>query len=189
MALGAVLAFAIHSTPKDFDLRTAGVVLIIAGAGDLIIRSLMADSPLLGPRSADVAAVVERVGEPVLDAAGNPVMVPNPAAVQGRPALIAPLPGTIPMDQAPDTMVVTDYGVTRIPAEPSQPVPPAAPAAYPVDGEAGYQTTSYEAAVRAQSVDPLDTPEAPVAVTTLGGRAVRPRGRGFIRSRRRSGRG
>ena len=33
-----------------------------------------------------------------------------------------------------------------------------------------------------------DTPESPLSVTTLGGRPVRPRGRGFGRYRRRSDR-
>lgn len=192
MALGAVLAFAIQNTPKDFDLRTAGVILILAGAGDLIIRSLMADSPLLGPRTADVAAVLEPVGEPVLDAAGNPITVPNPAAVQSRPPLIAPLPGTMPRDPAPDTLVVTDHGVTRIPSVPFEPVP----LGHPGMAEAGYRATTpsdygsaYEAAVRAESVDPLDTPESPVALTTISGRPVRPRGRGFARARRGPRRG
>lgn len=187
IALGAVLLFAIQSTPKDFDLQTTGVILIVAGAGDLLIRSLIADSPLLGRRSADVAAVVEPIGEPVLDALGNPVSVPNPAAVQGRPPLVAPLPGTMPEGPGPDTLVVTDYGVDRIPAQQPDPAPGADPTAE--FGAVPAYPSAYEDAVRAESAGPLDTPEAPAAVTTLGGRAVRPRGRGLGRTRRRSGRG
>jgi hypothetical protein len=89
----------------------------------------------------------------------------------------------MPPGATPDTIVVTDeYGAVRVPAGSAGAVNPTAvdPTA---DGSA-YQ--SYEEAVRATSVDPLDTPEAPVAVTTLTGRPVRPRGRGLGGARRRA---
>lgn len=202
MAVGAVLAFAVQGSPRDLDLQAAGVILILAGAADLLIRSLIADSPLLSPQSADVAAVVEPVGEPVLDAAGNPIAVANPSAAgQTRPPLIAPLPGTMPPGAAAETLVVTDeYGVTHLPpqapwpaspesaavpqpqAPQPQPQPPAGPSG---GGVPGFDEAAYGAAVRAATGDPLDTPESPVAVTTLTGKPVRPRGRGFRRGRRR----
>jgi hypothetical protein len=217
IAIGAVLAFAIPGTPKDFDLQTAGVILVVAGAADLFIRSLISDSPLLGRRSADVAAVVEPLGEPVLDAAGNPVAVPNPASPVTRPPLVAPLPGTMPEGSVAETIVVTDqpYEVRRIPPQPSAAQPPAAPevpvapsaagygyvpepavergsvtAAYPeyrypdpgLPAAAAYP--EYQAAVDAAAGETPDTPQGP-AVTTLGGRPVRPRGRGFGRRRGR----
>jgi hypothetical protein len=183
VAIGAVLAFAIHSSPKDFDLQIGGLLLMLGGAADLVIRSLIADSPLLSRQSAEVAAVVEPLGDPVLDAAGHPIAVTNPAA-GGRPPLIAPLPGTMPPETAPDTIVVTDdpYSVVRIPAAGRAQAPSPAPAV----GDPDYG--AYESAVRAESGNPLDTPESPVKVTTLGGRPVRPRGRGFGRARRRQGR-
>jgi hypothetical protein len=192
IGIGAVLAFAVQGSPRDFDVQTAGLILIIAGAADLLIRSLVADSPLLSAQSAEVAAVVEPLGDPVLDAAGNPISVSNPA-LQARPPLVAPLPGTMPPGAAPDTIVVTDeYGAVRVPAAGAGAVDPTAvvfPGAVnptvvdPAAGGSDYQ--SYAEAVRATSVDPLDTPEAPVAVTTLTGRPVRPRGRGLGGARRR----
>lgn len=181
IAVGAVLTFAIHSSPKDFDLQIGGLLLMLGGAADLLIRSLIADSPLLSRQSAEVAAVVEPLGDPVLDAAGNPIAVTKPAA-GSRPPLIAPLPGTMPPETAPDTIVVTDdpYRVVRIPAAGRAQASPA-----PAVGDPDYG--AYESAVRAESGNPLDTPESSVKVTTLGGRAVRPRGRGFGSARRRQG--
>lgn len=213
IAIGAVLAFAVQGSPRDLDLQTAGVILIIGGAADLVIRSLIADSPLLSRQSADVAAVVEPVGEPVLDAAGNPIAVANAAAVAHlRPPLVAPLPGTMPPGAAAETIVVTDeYGVEHV-SSAGAGAAGAQPAGYGADAAAAYgqygqhgqgyapeyapeyppeqnpEYSRYTEAVRAATGDPLDTPESPVAVTTLGGRPVRPRGRGFGRGRRR-GRG
>lgn len=184
IAIGAVLAFAIHGSPKAFDLQIGGLLLMLGGAADLLIRSLIADSPLLSRQSAEVAAVVEPLGDPVLDAAGNPIAVANPAA-GGRPPLIAPLPGTMPPESAPDAIVVTDdpYSVVRIPA--AGRAQAQAPSPAPAVGDPDYG--AYESAVRAESGNPLDTPESPVTVTTLGGRPVRPRGRGLGRARRRQG--
>lgn len=188
IAVGAVLAFAVQGSPRDLDLQTAGVILILGGAADLVIRSLIADSPLLSPQSADVAAVVEPVGEPVLDAAGNPIAVANPsAAAQTRPPLVAPLPGTMPPGAAAETLVVTDeYGVTHLPPDGTAATAPEPTAAVPASAPDSCEAV-YGAAVRAATGDPLDTPESPVAVTTLSGRPVRPRGRGrgFRGGRRR----
>jgi len=190
IAIGAVLAFAVHGSPRALDLRTAGVILILGGAGDLMIRSLIADSPLLSRQTADVAAVVDGVGEPVLDVAGSPIALPTAAAYgQARPALIAPLPGTMPPGSGAETIVVTDeYGVAHLPGPaPTAASPmPAAPSSADPGANGGSAYSSYESAVRAEVVDPLDTPESPVAVTTLTGRPVRPRGRG-LRSRRSRG--
>lgn len=198
IGFGAVLAFAIQGTPRDFDVQTAGVILILAGAADLVVRSLLADGRLLGRPGADVVTVVEPSAEP----------------------LVAPLPGTMPAGAEVDTLVVGDwpYEVTRIPASQihgqgqavgqgqaagqgygyvadSEPAPGpglglgfdpegggvAAGAVGPA-GAAPY--AAYDAAVRAAAGDLPDTPESPLTVTTLGGRPVRPRGRGFGRYRR-----
>ena len=86
IAIGAVLAFAIHSSPKDFDLQIGGQLLMLGGAADLLIRSLIADRPLPSRQSTGVAAVVEPLGDPVLDEAGNQIAVTNPADT-GRPPL------------------------------------------------------------------------------------------------------
>ena len=90
VALGAVLAFAIQGTPKDLDLHVTGLIILLAGLADLAVRFLIADSPLLSTQAAAVAAVVEPLGEPVLDVFGNPISpvapppgfepVPMPAA-------------------------------------------------------------------------------------------------------------
>ena len=79
VAIGAVLAFAVHSSPKDLDLQEAGLIIMLGGVADLLVRFAVADSPLLSSQAAEVAAVVEPSGEPVLDAAGNPVFLPNGA--------------------------------------------------------------------------------------------------------------
>lgn len=161
IAIGAILAFAIQSSPKDLDLQAAGLILVIAGAADLLIRSLIADSPLLSRQSAEVAAVVEPVGDPVLDAAGNPIRVQDPAVA---------LPGTVPPETASTAIegAVDPYDAARLPSAADR---------------SGYAL--YETAVGAAAGDPLDTPESPVAVTTLTGRPIRPRGRGLGGARHR----
>jgi hypothetical protein len=206
MAIGAVLAFAVHGSPRFLDLQTAGIMVMIGAAADLLIRSLISDSPLLSRQAADVAAVVEPLGDPVLDAAGNPVVVPGPGARGTRPPLIAPLPGTVP--EAP-TIIVTDEpsgpavhtampaqpGQAVYPAQPGQPVTPSAPAgAVPESAESWRRTDPavppahdravYDNAVGAGAAGLPDTPESPVALTTITGRQVHPRGRGGRRSRR-----
>ena len=164
IAIGAILAFAIQSSPKDFDVQAAGLILVIAGAGDLLVRTLIADSPLLSRQSAGVAAVLEPVGDPVLDAAGNPIRVQDPAVAS--PGTMPPAAGSPVIDGAVDPF----DAAARMPSAADLP------------GYAADETT-----VGAVVGDPLDTPESPVAVTTLTGRPVRPRGRGLggARPRRR----
>jgi len=89
IAVGGVLAFALRSSPRDLDLRATGLIIMIAGVADLVIRFLLADSPLLGQRAADVAAVMEPIGEPVLDVFGNPIAT-EPARVLQPPPLEVP---------------------------------------------------------------------------------------------------
>jgi hypothetical protein len=167
MALGAVLAFAIHGSPGWLNLQAAGLIVMIGAAGDLLIRSLVADSPLLSRQTADVAAVLEPLGEPVLDAGGNPILVP--AGPEGmRPPLVAPLPGTMPDPASARTIVVSDELGTQV-FEPGQPVGGAQPT---------YDRAVYEAASGPVRSGGPDTPQSPMTVTTITGRAVRPRGRG-----------
>lgn len=87
IALGGILAFGIQKSPRDLDLHLTGLIILIAGVADLVLRFLIANNPLFSPDTADVAAVVEPVGDPVLDAFGNPVMTAETAA---RPPLMAP---------------------------------------------------------------------------------------------------
>jgi hypothetical protein len=157
IAIGAVLAFALHASPHWMDLQEAGLIVLIGGAADLLIRTLIADSPLLGPSAADVAAVVEPLGEPVLDAAGNPVSLPprqQRAAVGGPELWVTP---EQPPGQYPDIAAELQERDRAV----------------------------YERALRAAAEGgTLDTPESEVAVTTITGRPVRPHTRRFrLRSR------
>lgn len=95
VALGAVLAFAVQGSPRQLDLHVTGMIILIAGLADLVIRFMVADSPLLSSRAAAVAAVVEPIGEPVLDVFGNPV---TPAA---QPAPDQYAPERYPAEQYP----------------------------------------------------------------------------------------
>lgn len=102
IAIGGVFAFAIQSTPKWLDLHVAGLIIMFAGIVDLLIRFVIGDDPLLSQEAADVAAVVEPLGEPVLDVFGNPIrpaettrvlQPPAPASITTtirRPAIIEP---------------------------------------------------------------------------------------------------
>ncbi|WP_157436705.1 hypothetical protein [Actinospica robiniae] len=169
MAIGAVLAFAVQGSPRYLDIHATGLILALGAAADLAIRALIADSPLLSPESADVAAVVEPLGEPVLDAAGNPVVVPNPGSPMARPPLIAPPPGTLPPGSPVETLVITDE--------------PYYPAETPGATAAAAASPHVPGAVTAPA-----SPESPVAVTTITGRPVRPR-RNVAGSRRWGRRG
>jgi hypothetical protein len=161
IAIGAVLAFAVHASPHWMNLQQAGFIVLLGGAADLIIRTLISDSPLLGPAAADVAAVVEPLGDPVLDAAGGPVSLPphpRAAAAQG-PEQWVPV--------APELSQHTDV-----------------PAVLPEHDRA-----VYERALRAAAEGgTMDTPESEVAVTTITGRPVRPHTRRFRRGFRSTGR-
>jgi hypothetical protein len=183
IAIGAVLAFAVHASPRDFDLQEAGVIVMLGGVADVLVRLAMPGSPLMSGRGADAAAWAEPGGEPALDAEGNPLF-PLPAGYPAgpadppRPPLIAPLPGTLP-------------GVRRrIVVDPSpwaQEITIPDPGGYPAQAQASdYERAEGEGPVgpvaAADSVvtDPAqapDTPEAPQAVRTVTGRPVRPRGR------------
>jgi hypothetical protein len=101
IAIGGVFAFAIQSSPNWLDLRVAGMIVMIAGIADLLIRFAIRDDPLLSQEAADVAAVVEPLGEPVLDVFGNPIrpaettvlQPPAPASITTtvrRPAIVEP---------------------------------------------------------------------------------------------------
>ncbi|MBR7837166.1 hypothetical protein KDL01_28070 [Actinospica durhamensis] len=178
MAIGAVLAFAVQSSPKYLDLRTAGVILMLGAAADLLIRTLIADSPLLGRESAEVAAVLEPIGEPVLDAAGNPVIVPNPASSPIGPPLVGPAPGTVPQGHAVppgNTVPPGHLGDTLVVTE--EPYPTVPGAASPGDQTAAMPV--------APSTPRTSGPDSPAAVTTLAGRPVRPRSDMVSEQRRR----
>lgn len=152
IAIGAVLAFAVHATPDWLDLQQAGIIVLLGGVADLLVRFLIADSPLLSPEAADVAAVVEPLGDPVLDAAGSPVNLP---AGYGPPPVV-------------ETTVEVPVDGPQVPAEVWQ----------HSDIPAAHDRAVYERALRAAGEGgALDTPESPVAVTTITGRPVRPRGR------------
>ena len=82
IAVGAVLAFAVHSSVTAVNVNLAGFIIMLAGVADLAVRFLIGASPLLSPETAELAAVLEPVGEPVLDGYGQPVAY-NPAAGAG----------------------------------------------------------------------------------------------------------
>lgn len=102
ITVGGVLAFAIQASPKWLDLQAAGLIIMVAGVADLVIRFLLGDSPLLSPETADVAAVVEPLGEPVLDVFGNPIMT------AAHPHVLQPPPLEVPVaydpEPAPDSL-------------------------------------------------------------------------------------
>ena len=100
VALGGILAFAVQHSPRWLDLHATGVILIIAGIATLVLRFTVGTSPLLSKQAADVAAVVEPLGEPMLDAFGNPVP-PGVAAAQvmAPPVPVVPVAPTLPTSQ------------------------------------------------------------------------------------------
>jgi hypothetical protein len=91
IAVGGALAFGIQASPKALDIHMTGLIVMIAGIADLLLRFLIADSPLFSQTTADVAAVVEPIGEPMLDVFGNPITTADPDL---RPPLVAPAPQT-----------------------------------------------------------------------------------------------
>lgn len=92
IAIGGVFGFAIQSSPTWLDLHATGLIIMLAGIADLVIRFALGVSPLLGPQAADVAAVVEPLGEPVLDVFGNPIVTAPPPPVLQPPPLGVPVP-------------------------------------------------------------------------------------------------
>lgn len=104
VTLGGVFAFAIQSSPRWLDLHAAGLIMMLAGIADLVIRFVLGDSPLLGHEAADVAAVVEPLGEPVLDVFGNPITAaPPPTTLQPPPLLDVPRPYTPSSSDDPES--------------------------------------------------------------------------------------
>jgi hypothetical protein len=184
IAIGAVLAFAVHASPKDLDLQEVGVIIMLGGVADVLVRLAIPGGPLTSGPAADVAAGAEAGGEPVLDAEGNPVFSPgsgypvNPAypTDQPRPPLISPLPGTLPgvrrrivVDPSPWPQEITIPDSAGYPAQASS-----------SDYERAEGEGPVVAATNPVVTDPAqvpDTPEAPQAVRTVTGRPVRPRGR------------
>ncbi|HWG01323.1 MAG TPA: hypothetical protein VG164_05685 [Trebonia sp.] len=160
VAIGAVLAFAVQASPRWLDLQQAGIIVLLGGLADLLVRFLIADSPLLSSTAAEVAAVVEPLGDPVLNAAGSPVNLP-------------PDPSVVP--------VVTT--VVEVPVDGPEPAEPWQYTGIP----AAHDRAVYERALRAAAEGgSLDTPESAVSVTTITGRPVRPHTR---RARRAAKRG
>jgi hypothetical protein len=88
IAVGGALAFGIQATPKSLDIHLTGMIIMLAGIADLALRFLIADSPLFSRSTAEVAAVLEPVGEPVLDVFGNPI---TPTVVASSPPLTVPV--------------------------------------------------------------------------------------------------
>jgi hypothetical protein len=129
-ALGAVLAFAIQPSLSWLDVRTAGVIIMIAGICDLVIRFAVADSPLLSPQVAEVSALVEPLGEPVLDVFGNPISSVTPpsgaAPVLMDPAVEQVMPMVPAQAQEPEYVEYPAY--PEYPAELQAPVQHSYPA-------------------------------------------------------------
>lgn len=146
IAVGGVLAFAIRSTPKDLNLREAGLIIIVAGIADLAIRFLVASSPLLPAQTAEVASVVEPFGEPLLEQMGEPAVDAHGRVITVTPATVPPThaPGFVPAGQEVEYLYEEDeYGRPYAAArgdEPTMFLPPveeSAPrssAAFPGDG-------------------------------------------------------
>jgi hypothetical protein len=155
---------------------------------------MLADSPLLGPQAADVAAVVEPFGEPVLDVFGNPV-TPAPTRMLRPPPLEVPLYGPpVPMvasyDGDGEMLVaggVAEPGVVAAPEETRLMAPVAGrPVEVVRAEEAARQGAARDEAVHDQVVrqaGDYETPASLTPVSALTGRPVRA-GR---RRRRRQG--
>ena len=160
IAIGAVFAFAVRATPNWLDLQQAGFIVLLGGAADLIVRFLIADNPLLSPPAAEVAAVVEPLGDPVLNAAGSPV--------------------SLPPDIAAAPVVAT---TVEVPADGFETADPWQHSDIP----AAHDRAVYERALLAAAEGgTLDTPESAVPMTTITGRPVRPHARGARRAAKRS---
>lgn len=133
MAIGGVLAFAIRQSPSDLNIQLTGFIIMLSGALTLAIRFMIADSPLLPQGTADIAAVVEPLGEPAMDAFGRPVTSiarsgTNPVPVvlpSGDLPVGAPLTAAQPNPQAVETptQVLRPYG-DHEPADSLTPVRP-----------------------------------------------------------------
>jgi hypothetical protein len=112
IGLGAVLAFAVQGHAQDFNLNLAGFIIMVTAVVDLVLRALIGDDPLLPPDAAQIAAVIEPLGEPVLDAYGRPITV-DPGA--GYPDRTIPEPTRV----LPPGMAVQDaHSFRPVPAAP-----------------------------------------------------------------------
>ena len=119
IAIGAVLAFAVQASPKDFDLQEAGLIIMLAGLADVVVRFVVAGSPLSSRRQ---AVQVEPVAEPPLrdqeTMVMDPVLGSDPDPTMADPTLVldydratrempvvAPRPGYAPdTPEAPDAV-------------------------------------------------------------------------------------
>ena len=110
IAGGGALLFGIQNSPRTLDVHAAGLIIMLAGAADLLLRFMIADSPLLSPTAADVAAV-EPSDDVVLDVFGNPIttadpglrtplVVPASETTQVMPAVVEPPPAVVPHELA-----------------------------------------------------------------------------------------
>lgn len=118
MGFGAVLAFAIQSSPRDLDLHLTGLIILLAGVADLAVRTLVANSPLLSAQAAAVAAVVEPLGDPVLDVFGNPIALSSaphlPGAPMAEPAVLVQDGPMVPVEEP----LLTELEQTEVMTEP-----------------------------------------------------------------------
>jgi hypothetical protein len=169
IAVGGALAYGVQWSPKQLDIHLAGLIIMIAGIADLLVRFLISDSPLFSPTTADVAAVVEPLGEPVLDVFGNPI---TPAQPPARPPLIAPAPTIVQPIVQPPTQMLPVVVEELAPAAPAVVDAPTAQQ-QPVTGE-----PRADQVVR--HVGDHHTDESLVPVSALTGRPVR------VRRRRRN---
>jgi hypothetical protein len=169
IALGGVLAFALQSTPRSLDLHATGLILMLAGIADLVIRFVLGDSPLFSPETADVAAVVEPVGEPVLDVFGNPITTaqtpvhvlrpPAPGSIVPTPAVVVPEDdglGGVLADDTRDLTVIDDGSLELI-----DPTPAPGPQV-PVERAVAYEEPVLQGQPQAQA-QPPQQPQAAVS--------------------------
>lgn len=171
IALGGVLAFAVQHSPRWLDLHATGLILIIAGVSTLALRATVGNSPLLSKQAADVAAVVEPLGEPMLDAFGNPVP-PGVAAAQvmAPPVPVAPVVPVAPAAPIyPTSQTITQAPLVTPPSaiieqDPTQLM-------RPVGREAEPGVSSTDQVVR--HVGDYEVAESLAPVSPLTGRPVR----------------
>ena len=124
IAIGAVLAFAVQASPKDFDLQEAGLIIMLAGVADVVVRCVVAGSPLSSRRQVvqvEPAAepslreqqtmVIDPVSEPVLGSDPDPDPMADPTLVLDydratrEMPVVAPRPGYAPdTPEAPDAV-------------------------------------------------------------------------------------
>lgn len=182
IALGGVLAFALQSTPRSLDLHVTGLIIMLAGIADLLIRFILGDSPLFSQETADVAAVVEPVGEPVLDVFGNPIAPtpvhvlrpPAPGSIVPSPTVVVPDDGTGTggtglVDDTRDMAVIDDGSMEVI--DPQVPTERGAVYEEPVVRERPQPGISQDQVVRRPG--DYGPPESLKPVSLLTGRPVR----------------